>query len=47
MGVKVPVLALGLGIDRMALLSLGLDTIRDLFTEDIERVRARTAGGTD
>lgn len=47
MGVKVPVLAWGLGIDRMALLSLGLDTIRDLFTEDIERVRARTAGGTD
>ena len=48
MGVRVPVLAWGLGIDRMALLSLGLDTIRDLFAEDIDRVRARVAaaGGT-
>lgn len=41
MGVRVPVLAWGLGIDRMALLSLGIDTIRELFSEDIERVRAR------
>lgn len=47
MGVQVPVLAWGLGIDRMALLSLGLDTIRDLFSEDIERVRARVAGGAE
>lgn len=43
MGVDVPVLAWGLGIDRMALLSLGLDTIRELFAEDIERVRTRVA----
>ena len=43
MGVDVPVLAWGLGIDRMALLSLGLDTVRELFAEDIERVRMRGA----
>ena len=43
MGVDVPVLAWGLGIDRMALLSLGLDTVRDLFAEDLERVRTRAA----
>ena len=45
MGVDVPVLAWGLGIDRMALLSLGLDTVRELFAEDIERVRTRAAAG--
>ena len=43
MGVDVPVLAWGLGIDRMALLSLGLDTVRELFAEDLERVRTRAA----
>ena len=43
MGVDVPVLAWGLGIDRMALLSLGLDTVRELFSEDVERVRTRAA----
>ena len=43
MGVDVPVLAWGLGLDRMALLSLGLDTVRELFSEDLERVRTRAA----
>ena len=46
MGVDVPVLAWGLGIDRMALLSLGLDTVRELFSEDVERVRTRAAAAT-
>jgi phenylalanyl-tRNA synthetase alpha chain len=41
MGVKVPVLAWGLGIDRMAMMSLGLNDLRDLFTGDIEQVRLR------
>ena len=41
LGIKVPVLAWGLGIDRMALMSLGLNDLRDLFTNDIEQVRLR------
>lgn len=39
LGISVPVLAWGLGIDRMALISLGLNDIRDLFTNDIEKAR--------
>lgn len=39
LGIDVPVLAWGLGIDRMALMSLGLNDLRDLFTTEIERVR--------
>jgi phenylalanyl-tRNA synthetase alpha chain len=42
MGVDVPVLAWGLGIDRMAMVSMGINDIRDLFTSDIETVRLRT-----
>jgi phenylalanyl-tRNA synthetase alpha chain len=42
MGVEVPVLAWGLGIDRMAMVSMGINDIRDLFTPDIETVRLRT-----
>jgi len=41
MGIDVPVLAWGLGIDRMALMHLGLNDIRDLFTPNIENVRLR------
>jgi phenylalanyl-tRNA synthetase alpha chain len=41
LGITVPVLAWGLGIDRMALVSMGLHDIRDLFTNSIEDVRAR------
>ena len=43
MGVDVPVLAWGIGIDRMALMALGLNDLRELFSEDIERVRLRKA----
>ncbi|MDR3275721.1 MAG: phenylalanine--tRNA ligase subunit alpha [Treponema sp.] len=43
LGVKVPVAAWGLGIDRMALMSLGISNIRELFTYDIENVRLRRA----
>ena len=41
LGVDVPVAAWGLGIDRMALMALGIRDIRDLFTYDIENVRLR------
>lgn len=40
-GIDVPVLAWGLGIDRMALMHLGLNDLRELFTPDIEHVRER------
>ncbi len=42
MGVDVPVLAWGLGIDRMAMVSMGINDIRELFSPDIETVRLRT-----
>lgn len=43
MGIDVPVLAWGIGIDRMALMALGLNDLRELFSEDIEKVRLRKA----
>ena len=43
-GVSVPVLAWGLGIDRMALMKLGLSDLRELFTPDIQSVRRRRVG---
>ena len=44
LGVKVPVLAWGLGIDRMAMTSMGVHDIRDLFSSSIEDVRTRRMG---
>ena len=41
-GITVPVLAWGLGIDRMALLKLQLNDLRQLFTHNIEQVRLQT-----
>ncbi|MCL2762065.1 MAG: phenylalanine--tRNA ligase subunit alpha [Treponema sp.] len=43
MGVHVPVAAWGIGIDRMALMALGLNDLRELFSYDIENVRLRRA----
>ena len=43
LGIKSPVLAWGLGIDRMALMALGLNDLRELFSPDIESVRLRRA----
>ena len=43
MGVDVPVAAWGIGIDRMALMALGLNDLRELFSENIEEVRLRRA----
>lgn len=41
LGLDCPVLAWGLGIDRMALMHLGLNDLRELFTPDIDSVRMR------
>ncbi|MDR1143837.1 MAG: phenylalanine--tRNA ligase subunit alpha [Spirochaetaceae bacterium] len=47
LGVHVPVAAWGIGIDRMALMALGLNDLRELFSYDIESVRLRrTKDGT-
>ncbi len=43
MGIDVPVLAWGIGIDRMALMALALNDLRELFSTDIESVRLRRA----
>ncbi len=42
-GLNCPVLAWGMGIDRMALMALGLNDLRELFSENIEEVRLRKA----
>ena len=39
LGVEVPVIAWGLGLDRLAMLALGLDDIRDLITTDLSVLR--------
>lgn len=43
LGIDTPVMAWGLGIDRMALLHLDLNDLRDLFSDDIDSVRLRRA----
>ncbi len=39
LGVTVPVIAWGLGLDRMAMVALGIHDIRDLFSVDLEKTR--------
>jgi phenylalanyl-tRNA synthetase alpha chain len=39
LGVDVPVIAWGLGLDRMAMVALGIQDIRDLFSSDLEKIR--------
>jgi phenylalanyl-tRNA synthetase alpha chain len=39
-GVDVPVIAWGLGLDRMAMMALGIDDIRDLFSPDLGKIRS-------
>ena len=41
LGVQVPVAAWGIGIDRMALMALGLSDLRELFSYSLEDVRLR------
>jgi phenylalanyl-tRNA synthetase alpha chain len=38
--VTVPVIAWGLGLDRMAMVAMGLHDIRDLFATDLEFLRS-------
>lgn len=39
LGVNVPVIAWGLGIDRLAMFKLGIKDIRDLFTQSLDLLR--------
>ncbi|MDH4153044.1 MAG: phenylalanine--tRNA ligase subunit alpha, partial [Nitrospira sp.] len=39
LGVTVPVIAWGLGLDRMAMVALGIHDIRELFTDNLELIR--------
>jgi phenylalanyl-tRNA synthetase alpha chain len=39
LGVTVPVIAWGLGLDRMAMVALGIHDIRELFTENLDMIR--------
>ena len=41
LGVKVPVLAWGLGVDRLFMMKAGIDDIRYLFTQDLEWIRRK------
>ncbi len=41
LGVNVPVIAWGLGLDRMAMVALGIQDIRDLFSRDLDFVRTK------
>ena len=40
-GIDVPVIAWGLGLDRMAMVALGIDDIHDLFSPDLDFLRSR------
>lgn len=44
LGVNVPVIAWGLGLDRMAMVALGIHDIRELFTDNLELIRSTRAG---
>ena len=39
-GVDVPVIAWGLGLDRMAMVAMGINDIRDLFATDLGKIRS-------
>lgn len=39
LGVDVPVIAWGLGLDRMAMVALGIHDIRELFTDNLDQIR--------
>ncbi len=40
LGVDIPVIAWGMGIDRLAMFSLGIDDIRELFSRNLEWLRS-------
>ena len=39
LGINVPVIAWGLGIDRLAMFKLGINDIRNLFSQDLSWLR--------
>jgi phenylalanyl-tRNA synthetase alpha chain len=39
LGIKVPVIAWGLGIDRLFMMKAGIDDIRDIFAKDLDLLR--------
>lgn len=41
LGVNVPVIAWGLGLDRMAMVALGIQDIRDLFSRNLDFIRTK------
>ncbi|MGQ9552050.1 MAG: phenylalanine--tRNA ligase subunit alpha [Candidatus Bathycorpusculaceae bacterium] len=41
LGVKVPVIAWGLGVDRLFMMRTGVDDIRYIFTQDLDWIRRR------
>jgi phenylalanyl-tRNA synthetase alpha chain len=43
LGVEVPVIAWGLGLDRMAMVALNIHDIRDLFSADLDMIRTTSA----
>jgi phenylalanyl-tRNA synthetase alpha chain len=43
LGVDVPVIAWGLGLDRMAMVALNIHDIRDLFSADLDMIRSMCA----
>lgn len=45
LGIDVPVLAWGLGIDRLAMVSMGITDIRELFSHDLGYLRSAEAKG--
>lgn len=45
LGIKDPVIAWGFGIDRLAMLKLGVRDIRDLFSQDLAFLRRSRKGG--
>jgi len=42
-GIDVPVIAWGLGLDRMAMVAMGINDIRDLFATDLNKIRSTLA----
>jgi len=41
LGIKVPVLAWGLGVDRLFMMKAGIDDIRYLFSQDLDWIRRK------
>jgi phenylalanyl-tRNA synthetase alpha chain len=41
LGVTAPVIAWGLGLDRMAMVAMGIRDIRDLFSRDLDFIRTK------